>query len=265
MVNLKIWLNALSFLSHILLSRTESFWNENVRVAFIFAGGVRTFVLPEIYESIRYNLINSFCPPMNCAADVFVRLSIDDNWHVGANAVGKKIKGDKKILKDVAHAVARIAHASPKSKLFWRVVNIGSNQEANEMDKVTATDFKQKVYRDLDPRRYSMYFNRAAAYDMALREEIINGKNYTWVVHARLDAGWGAPIRPFHMWSMGKVWVPDSWYADVPDTFALLPRNRSDIFFSLTMQYKPNKVMCVGGTNFDPKTMKDAALAARGT
>jgi hypothetical protein len=62
----------------------------------------------------------------------------------------------------------------------------------------------------------------------------------------------------------GKIWVPDSWYADVPDTFALLPRNVSDIYYNLDAQYSPEFVMCLGGPNFDPHTLSDANLAAKG-
>lgn len=221
---------------------------KKVHVGFVFAGGVRSFVLPEIHESIRHNLIHAFCPPSICIGDVFVRLSIDDNTHlgVGANALGKKIEGSEDDKRHALNAVQKLAHVAPGAKFIVRMVNIGSKEEANEMDMVTSSDFKQKIYRDLDPRRYSMYFNRAAAYDMLLKEETEGGKAYQWVVHARLDAGWGEPIRPFSMWSMAKVWSPDSWYADVADNFLLLPRNQSDIFFSLKLQYSPDKVMCIG-------------------
>ena len=51
---------------------------------------------------------------------------------------------------------------------------------------------------------------------------------------------------------------------DVPDTFALLPRNLSDVYFSIDELYNPLAVMCLGGPNFDPKTLENVALAAKG-
>lgn len=239
---------------------------EQVTVAFVFAGGVRSFIIPAIHESIRYNLIHSFCPPSKCSADIFVRFSIDDNTHdgQGLSAVGKKLTGSQETLDAAVKKIGRLAHDSEHGKLVYEVVNIGSQEESNQMDALTNKSLKQKIYRDLDPRRYSMYFNRWAAYEMMLREERATNKKYLWVIHSRLDMGWGAPIRPYYVWSMNKVWVPDSWYADVPDTLALLPRRVSDLFFSLDSQYNPDEIMCLGGPNFDVRTVQREALTKRG-
>jgi hypothetical protein len=47
--------------------------------------------------------------------------------------------------------------------------------------------------------------------------------------------------------------VHDSWYTDVPDTFALLPRNTSDAYF-LMEPLLDDYAFCLGGPNFDPHT-----------
>lgn len=238
----------------------------HAHIAFVFAGGVRSFVMPTVHESIRYNLIHAFCPPSTCTGDVFVRLSIADNTHDGAgkNSTGKAIEGGEEKLNEALQYLDHLSHDSIDGKLVYEVVNIGSPEEALQMDSITNKSVKQKIYRDLDPRRYSMYFNRWAAYQLAMQEEIKSNKKYTWVVHARLDMAWGAPVKPYNMWSAQKVWVPDCWYADVPDTFALLPRHFSEFFYTLDGQYEPPEVMCLGGPNFDPNSLNRDSLLARG-
>ena len=50
----------------------------------------------------------------------------------------------------------------------------------------------------------------------------------------------------------------------MPDTFALLPRAFSDVYFSLDALFNPPEVMCLGGPNLDLKTLSAPALAQRG-
>ena len=62
------------------------------RVAFIFAGSVRSFQYPIIHETMRWNLVNSFCPRhLKCVPDVIARVSMTDNIHKGFNASGEML------------------------------------------------------------------------------------------------------------------------------------------------------------------------------
>ena len=45
-------------------------------------------------------------------------------------------------------------------------------------------------------------------------------------------------------------------YMDIPDTFALLPRKNSDIYFSIDTLYDPPSVMCLGGPNLNRRSME---------
>jgi hypothetical protein len=128
-------------------------------------------------------------------------MSIADNTHIGARW-GKAVNGSKEQLDKAMVAVGRLTN-NPLGKLRYAIVDIGSPQEAADMDVYTKGSFRQRFYRDLDARRYSMYFNRWKAYEMALREEQAAGYTYRWVVHARLDMVWGAPVRPYYMWNAG--------------------------------------------------------------
>jgi hypothetical protein len=78
---------------YLMSSLSEKTETDKDRIAFIFAGSIRSFVFPFVHESLRHNLIRAFCPPSKCIADVFVRISSSDNTHEksGANAAGMAI------------------------------------------------------------------------------------------------------------------------------------------------------------------------------
>lgn len=233
----------------------KKFKTSEYRVAFIFAGSVRSFIFPYVHESIRNNLVRSFCPLSNCIGDVFVRLSTSDNTHVGPDAKGVATFADSTILSKM-HVALRRLQPHRGGQLFHEEVNIASRKESVQMDRITSNSFWLDVYRNLDSRRFSMYFNRYMAYQMALKQQEESGFEYDWFVHARLDMAWGSPIKPVNIWSPLKMWVPDSWHADVPDTLALLPKNLSETYYSMTKMYENKKAACLGGPNFNPKTIE---------
>jgi hypothetical protein len=280
-----------------------------VNVAFVFAGSARSFIHPAVHLSIKHNLIDAFCPSSShiqqshsaqgnnaisisslCRPRVFVRLSVADNTHVGAgvNAIGKMVSMSsheyEHTLNAAKKALRHIGHSNnPEDNIVdYVVVDIGSAQEKVDMDNLllkahTDTgidDLKRetmhRIYRDLDPRRYNMYFNRWSAYQMAVQYEQSQSNSssgsgsatpfrFDWVIHARLDFMWASPIRTHFLWSARKMWFPDHWATDTPDTFALLPRNRSDLYFSMDALYGDSKVGCLGGPNFDPSTIRNYA------
>lgn len=228
----------------------------NYRVAFVFAGSPRSFMSPTVRLTIKKNLLDAFCPPPYCMYDVFARASINDNTHVGAEANGRLSLGDENLKSNIVNALEDLRPPKDSGgQLFLQLYGIGSTEENEFMIKFGGSDFRQKMYRELDPRRYSMYFGRWAAYDMAMQQEKTSGLNYTWIVHARFDAAWGAPISPVHEWNQKYIYGPDTWWADIPDTFALLPRNLSEKYYSMHSLVK-HRVMCLGGPNFDPLTLE---------
>ena len=235
------------------------------RIAFVFAGSARSFVNPAVHESIRFNLIRALCPTTRCVGDVFVRLSTSDNNHRGYDSIGVlKNATSFTIMRKIEAALERLK--TPAGKLIVKRVDIGGAVEAADMDAHIAThaadwdaQMRHRVYRHLDGRRYSMYFSRFLAYLMVMLAEdeqsalLGQAWKYDWVVHARLDAGWGEPLLPWWKWSPKKMYTPNSWFADVPDTFAMSPRYLSDVYFSLDSLIKTT-IICLGGPNFDPKT-----------
>ena len=159
-----------------------------MRIAFVFAGTPRSLILPPLYQSIRENLIASFCPMEYCISDVFVRVSQSDNTHGGLDSFGTLKQGDPTNMPKIEYAISQLNPQNGEgmegvTEVDW--TDIGSAKEREEMLKSDFNSQTHKVLRTLDPRRYSMYFNRWSAYQMALRKEISIGYQYTWIVHTR--------------------------------------------------------------------------------
>lgn len=246
-----LFLIALSFIS-LSSSQREVVDSSPATVAFVFAGSVRTFVFPYVKKTIKRNLIQSFCPAPQCKHDVFVRISTSDNNHVGISAKGNLTLGTPELRQQADEALKSITPLPEEGGQLHRVfVDIASEEEKREMLEAFPSDMKHKIYRDLDPRRYSMYFNRWKAYEMMVAHEKTLPKPYTWVIFGRLDTAWGAPISPYSTWLPDKIYAPEIWHADVPDTFAILPRFTAKIYFSMEDLMKP-KVLCLGGNRLHP-------------
>lgn len=224
---------------------------EVTRVAFVFAGSTRSFISPLIHELLRVNLILSFCPPPNCIADVFARVSRSDNTHEHSGRAikdshGIEIPTNTSELPLIEHALHRLKSLAPGPGILdihW--ADVGSSVESQEMiDRLPSP--RHKVFRALDPRRYSMYFNRWSAYMQARTHERTHNVTYSWFIHARFDMAFGAPLAPFTAWTPDRVYVPDQWPTDVPDTFAILPKLHAEAYFSMDALVRPG-AMCLGG------------------
>jgi hypothetical protein len=83
------------------------------------------------------------------------------------------------------------------------VVDIGSDKERSDLDRLVGTNELLRIYRDLDSRRFNMYFNRWSAYQLAVAYEKAHNITFHWCVHARLDMFWGSPLLPFSLWNPG--------------------------------------------------------------
>lgn len=319
------------------------------RIAYVFAGSPRSFTEYFVHESIRMNLIHSFCPPSTCESSIFARVSLDDNVHQaeGGSAIkdsgGRNVAGDVRLKPKVVEALHRLAKlphpyherfhvishtgissssssgsgtgsdsnsnittstsaaTMPEDRVFISWGSVGSATEREEMSKEFNT-LNHNVFRVMDARRYSMYFNRQKSYQQVLTYEREHNMTFSWVVHVRFDSVWGEPVQPVHFWEtldhtvnhrydrfpktadhlrhtglhglhtgwveardqmpkakQFRIWTPDTWWSDVPDTFALLPRQYSDIFFSLDGLVAEG-AMCLGGPNFLPESATPEAL-----
>ena len=232
----------------------------------MFAGSPRSFVTPFVHESIRVNLIDALCPPQSCERRIFVRISSSDNIHQGAdgraikNAHGHTLSLPPSRIRKIEHAVGRLVldPASAGKELHVRWTSSTAEEEKAEM-RMYFDDFRHKIFRELDPRRYSMNFHRWMSYHMARQYETAHGIIFDWVVMARMDMLWGSPIQHISYWSPDKIWFMDRWYTGLPDVFALIPRKFAEAYFSMQNLVQPG-VFCLGGPNFDPESLSEQNL-----
>lgn len=143
--------------------------------------------------------------------------------------------------------------------MVW--TNVGSTNEYEEM-AVRLPSPRHRIFRDLDPRRYSMHFNRWSAFQQAKDFERRHNISYSWFVHSRLDMAVGQPLPSYSSYSPFQVFVPDLWFSDVPDTFALIPATYSDAYFSMDVMVEKGN-MCLGGPNFDLSSATPSSLKTR--
>lgn len=156
-------------------------------VAFVFAGSARSFISPFVRISIKNNLLDAFCVRQRlCSYDIFVRVSVNDNKHIGMNAKGVPVLESKEYENKISNALKFFEPIqSSAAKMFIEYFNVSSPVERQEMIDYAklhpSTEKKHRLYRELDSRRYSMYFNRWKGYSMALRQEQQRGLQYVSV------------------------------------------------------------------------------------
>jgi hypothetical protein len=188
-----------------------------LRIAIVFAGAPRSFIFPLVHWSIKKNLIDA----LDAKVDVFVRTSMEDNVHgsgIGANGVvvpisDVRVAEFKQALK-VINPVD-VQYVSPAKE-------IEECESAYPTEPWPAAGFYQALFRKYDKRRYSMFFNRAKSYDMAVAHEKKEGFKYDYVAHARLDALWLSPVEPLARYANitkrpdSPVWLPNGWQEFAP-------------------------------------------------
>lgn len=206
-----------------------------------------------------------------CSYHLYMRISIVDNVLNGLNANGTIIfpKNYQKMMEFTKRALSYF----PQSRLFYEISNIGDDNEMkiyqqleashsihgkpNEQEKILSR--QHKIFRQFDSRRYNMYLNRWAVYQMMEKNEKKYGYQYDYVIHARLDAAWFAPVPSLERWypsemDKDRVIIHDRWAEFVSDTFAILPRKLAKDYYSMDVLVTSG-IMCLGGPNFNPRSL----------
>ena len=159
------------------------------KIAYIFAGSARSFVCPKVHWSIRSHLIDSF------GGDpyVFIRVSEDDNKNIktGTGVVWKQKYGENELNET-------LKVLNPKVVEYFAFAN-----QIEDMKK-NYPGMDHKVFREMDTRRYSMYFHRCMAYKLMLRYELEQAIQFDWVILVRLDASWLEPQLPIGNYLLEK-------------------------------------------------------------
>jgi hypothetical protein len=241
-------------------------FSSEYRIAFVFAGSSRSLILPSVYLTIKKNLVEPGCPLPECIADIFARVSTTDNILAGMDSAGRlRSSTVNNVTSEIVQALTQL---SDKGKTIIDWCDIGSDKESAYLNKFTG--LRHKLFRIMDKRRYSMYGNRAAAYDLARDYEKTTNIIYRYVVHVRLDCAWFEKVPPLDSWFRGPggevfkgVWAPDRWFYPPPDTFAVMSRDHADKYFSLD-NLVAKGVMCLGGPNVDSGPYSDDYLSDMG-
>jgi hypothetical protein len=206
-----------------------------VRIAYIFAGSVRSFLCPKVHWSIRFHLMDA----LGGESYSFVRLSTEDNQNTQT--------GDGVVYTpdhDVSELNATLRILNPQTVEYFQL----STQE-EEMQRNFPT-MTHRVFRTMDQRRYSMFYHRCMAYRLAKEFEAKQSWRFDWVVLVRLDAGWLEPVLPIQYWSNDRVWLTETGFVPYNDQFMLIPRQFSDYLYNLDTKARL-PVYCLGGPDVE--------------
>ena len=148
---------------------TEQLTDLHPRVAAVFHGSARSFLLPRVHASIKRNLLDA----LDARVDVFVRTTTQDNVHgpnMGAEGVFVNQSGST-----VEFLQRALSHISPTQVVYFNLTD-----DHTHMLREFGDENDHEVFRSFDPRRYSMYFHRCLVYRMATAYAKEHGFEYDW-------------------------------------------------------------------------------------
>lgn len=219
-----------------------------IRIAYIFAGSVRSFICPHVHWSLRFNAIDA----LGGEAYTFIRVSTEDNKNT---RTGKGVVWTPKYSEDNILETLKILN--PRKLEFFSL----STQE-EEMKKNFPSEI-HTVFRENDLRRYSMYYHRCMGYRLAMEYEKEHNITFDWVALIRLDAAWLEPLLPIEYYSNDRVWLTETGYVAFNDQFMLIPRQFSDYLYDLDTKVN-KKVYCLGGPDVEQWKCNATHLAIKG-
>jgi hypothetical protein len=205
------------------------------KIAYIFAGSVRSFTCPRVHWSLRWNLIDA----LGGEAYTFIRTSTEDNANVktGKGAIWKPKYDDGKLN-------STLQILNPRKIEYFQL-----STQLEEMRKLFPS-MAHRVFQENDQRRYSMFFHRCMAYRMVLEYEKNHNIRFDWVALTRLDAAWLEPVLPIELFTNDRVWLTETGYVPFNDQFMLIPRQYADYLYDLDTKVDPF-VYCLGGPDVE--------------
>lgn len=159
--------------------------------------------------------------------------------------------------------------AMEKQCLLGQLQGCISRNDSSGMEDIVQ---RMRLLRLGDPRRYSMWFARAYAWNYAQRKVLepqdAQTLTYGAIFFTRPDMYWMLPVPPLE-WFFGStvtssepsfpdaesdgefIWVHDSYFSHVPDTWALLPNaHAAHLYFNIPLLVHPG-VACLGNPSFN--------------
>lgn len=217
------------------------------KIAYLFAGSIRSFTCPRVHWSLRWNVIDAF----GGEPYVFIRTSTEDNMNqrTGTGNIWKP-----SYTNDAINATLSIL--APKKIEYFSL-----SDQLKEMKK-EFPEMVHRVFQENDRRRYSMFFHRCMAYRMVLEYEKEHDMRFDWVALIRLDAAWLEPVFPIEQYSPDRVWLTETGYVPFNDQFMLIPREYADYIYDLNTKVDP-KVYCLGGPDVEKWKCQRSELIKR--
>ena len=218
------------------------------RIAYIFAGALRTFTCPRVHWTIKTHLIDA----LGGDPYVFIRLSYEDNKNVKT--------GDGIIMKpgynelEINEALRLLNPVVVESYLL--------STQIEEMKRHHPQPI-HTVFRENDNRRYSMFYHRCRAYKLMLKYEVEHNIKFDWVMLVRLDAAWISSLLPIEAYANDRVWMTETGYSYFNDQFMMIPRQFSDYLYDLNTKVT-QEVYCLGGPDVERWKCNRTALLMRG-
>jgi hypothetical protein len=172
-----------------------------IRVAWLISGSVRTLPLPWVFKSIKTNGIDAF----GGNADVFLYLKLNESSDPGPqrDPVTFRYTGWGPRVRDVYHGDPgpAIRHINP---LDIEIVSGLEPTKVNMECDLLRTYLAEGV--PVLPRTIGQFESWRRSYLMMEKSERKRNISYDWVVHARADSAFLAPLPNFSTWgsSSGK-------------------------------------------------------------
>ena len=205
------------------------------KIAYLFAGSIRSFVCPKVHWSIRFNVIDS----LGDESYTFLRVALEDNLNVKTGE--GNIYQPSYQQEDIDEAIKIL---NPRKVEYFSLTN-----QEEEMAK-NYPELIHQVFRTMDKRRYSMFYNRCQSYKLLQTYEEEHNMKFDWVVLIRLDAAWLQPLQPIRFYQSDRVYVTETGYVPINDQFMLIPRQYSDYMYDLNTKVHKD-VYCLGGPDVE--------------
>jgi len=252
--------------------------DRNRHVVFIMIGAVRA-IEKTAFVTIQ-NLVSPLCSPVNCTAHLVTHLSYSDNRPdegkhdprgISITLEDAEIQRIQSFIHTTFCSTERTNDESPTVNFkdcheVSPAYNIGSSEEQAAMDTFESDCCNEdpvlrnrlRSLRYGDPRRYSMWFARNHAWrfvESTFDTWALNANN-TQFMFIRPDLLWYLPFAPYEYIQSrtthdNQIWIHDSYYANIPDTWAFLPNfHVAKSYFSI-LDIVHEGVGCLGGPDFD--------------
>ena len=202
------------------------------RVAICFSGHVRSFMHAHVRERTRERLVKQ----LNCeTVDVFFYLALEEPRGLAIRRAWDNFNRPSTVTPDAVRAAA--LEFNPTAVVLHH-------------DDTRHTPQDCRDGRAL-PDAFFQLYKTAACFGLIESAEAVqsayhsptNNMRYDWVVRARPDLAWAAPITSINAFQNDRVYLPGHFWP-IGDMFALVPRHLARIYFRAVDSFYNCNTLC---------------------